>query len=120
VTENGEKLPYDLMKVLSIHQQRANRTSTLAVPCGIDPQTILKERENRYNTFDILINYTIFSIQNRIGHRIRELNNNLPPDINPSLRMKAEIELRALRLLSFQTQVIVIDNLLLYFILVTQ
>lgn len=48
-TENGEKLPYDLMKILTLHQQRANRTTTLPTPPGIDPQTILKERENRYN-----------------------------------------------------------------------
>ncbi|VDK69928.1 unnamed protein product [Anisakis simplex] len=45
--ESGEKLPYDLMKVLSLHQQRANRTTALPTPPGIDPQTILKEREYR-------------------------------------------------------------------------
>lgn len=46
---NGEKLPYDLTKILSIHQYRANsRTTTLPTPPGIDPKLILKERENRY------------------------------------------------------------------------
>lgn len=46
--QNGEMLPYDLMKVLTIHQQRATtRTTTLPTPPGIDPQVILKERESR-------------------------------------------------------------------------
>uniref|UniRef100_F1KQF2 Transcription activator BRG1 n=1 Tax=Ascaris suum TaxID=6253 RepID=F1KQF2_ASCSU len=89
-SENGEKLPYDLMKVLSLHQQRANRATALPPPPGIDPQTVLKEREYR--------------IQNRIGARIALLSN-LPADISAHLRLKAEIELRALRLLNLQTQV---------------
>ncbi|KHN70758.1 ATP-dependent helicase brm [Toxocara canis] len=89
-SENGEKLPYDLMKVLSLHQQRANRATALPPPPGIDPQSILKEREYR--------------IQNRIGARIAMLSN-LPADISSHLRLKAEIELRALRLLNLQTQV---------------
>lgn len=46
---NGEKLPYDLIKVLSIHQHRtATKVTSLPVPPGIDPHVILKERENRY------------------------------------------------------------------------
>uniref|UniRef100_A0A915ETT0 Uncharacterized protein n=1 Tax=Ditylenchus dipsaci TaxID=166011 RepID=A0A915ETT0_9BILA len=89
--ENGEKLPYDLTRVLLIHQQRATtRSTSLPTPLGIDPHTILKERENR--------------IQNRIGLRIQELNE-VPLNIPQNLRIKAEIELRALRLLNFQTQV---------------
>jgi len=88
---NGELLPYDLTRILSIHQQRsASRTTTLPVPPGIDPQVILRERENR--------------IQNRIGLRISELMN-MPLNISPHLRLQAEIELRSLRLLNFQTQV---------------
>lgn len=89
-TETGEKLPYDLMKILTLHQQRANRATAVPMPPGIDPQAILRERE--------------FRIQNRIGARIQFLSN-LPADISPQLRMKAEIELRALRLLNLQTQI---------------
>ncbi|VDL83099.1 unnamed protein product [Nippostrongylus brasiliensis] len=88
--ENGEKLPYDLMKVLSIHQQRCARPTSLPTPVGIDPASLLKEREYR--------------IQNRVGLRIRELSN-LPADLPPNLRIKAEIELRALRLINLQAQV---------------
>ncbi|KHJ94915.1 protein, SNF2 family [Oesophagostomum dentatum] len=88
--ENGEKLPYDLMKVLNIHQQRCARPTSLPTPVGIDPASLLKEREYR--------------IQNRVGLRIRELSN-LPADLPPNLRIKAEIELRALRLVNLQAQV---------------
>lgn len=46
---NGEKLPYDLQRVLMIHQQRAaTRTAPLPTPCGIDLQKLLTERQNRY------------------------------------------------------------------------
>ncbi|VDN08170.1 unnamed protein product [Thelazia callipaeda] len=89
-TETGEKLPYDLMKILTLHQQRANRNTFIPPPPGIDPQTILKEREYR--------------IQNRIGARIQWLSN-LPANLSKRLLIKAEIELRALRLLNLQTQV---------------
>ncbi|MCP9264780.1 ATP-dependent helicase brm [Dirofilaria immitis] len=61
-TENGEKLPYDLMKILTLHQQRANRSA-----------------------------------------RIQWLSN-LPANLSKRLLLKAEIELRALRLLNLQTQ----------------
>lgn len=45
---DGEKLPYDLMRVLGLHIQRtSNRQTTLATPPGIDPNALLKERENR-------------------------------------------------------------------------
>lgn len=57
-TETGEKLPYDLMKILTMHQQRANRNTVLPPPPGIDPQSILKEREYRYvriENFEITI-----------------------------------------------------------------
>lgn len=88
--ENGEKLPYDLMKILHLHQTRASRQTSLAIPGGLDPQSIMKEREHR--------------IRNRIGLRIAELSN-LPADLPSQLRTKAEIELRALRLVNLQAQV---------------
>lgn len=87
--ENGEKLPYDLMKVLYLHQQKANRQTTLPTPKGIDPISLLKEREYR--------------IQNRIGLRIVELGN-LPADLPEMIRVKCEIELRSLRLVNLQAQ----------------
>lgn len=46
--KNGEKLPYDLMKILSLHQQRANKVTSVLPPAGIDPVALLKERENRF------------------------------------------------------------------------
>lgn len=65
------------------------RLAPVAKPVGLDPVTILKERENR--------------IQARIVQRIRDLEG-LPGSIPDDLRMKAMIELRALRLLNFQKQ----------------
>ncbi|KAF1757608.1 hypothetical protein GCK72_014064 [Caenorhabditis remanei] len=88
--ENGEKLPYDLMKVLSIHQSRFNRQTELQVPPGVDPFKMLTQRENM--------------IQNRIGLRMKSLSN-LPADIPEHIRLKAEIELRALRLTNLQIHV---------------
>lgn len=52
--DNGEKLPYDLVKVLSTHQQRSNNCGTSSIPSSsfcVDPQIILKERENRFFFF---------------------------------------------------------------------
>ena len=48
--------------------------------------------------------YPFFRIQARIVQRIKELEG-LPGSIPDDLRMKAMIELRALRLLNFQKQV---------------
>ena len=59
----------------------------MAKPAGIDPVTVLQERENR--------------LAARIAHRIDELNN-LPLNMADDVKTKAEIELRALRLLNFQ------------------
>lgn len=59
----------------------------IAKPAGIDPVTILQERENR--------------LAARIAHRIDELTN-LPMNMADDVKTKAEIELRALRLLNFQ------------------
>merc|ERR1712008_341693 len=56
---------------------------------GVDPVTLLQERENR--------------LASRVAHRIDELSH-LPVNMADDVRMKAEIELRALRLLNFQRQ----------------
>ncbi|KAK0402086.1 hypothetical protein QR680_016138 [Steinernema hermaphroditum] len=89
--EKGEKMPYDLAKVFQFYQDKnEKRVTSLVRPTGIDPQHVLKEREHR--------------IQNRIGLRIKELRE-LPADIGPRLRTKAEIEMRSLRLLNLQKQI---------------
>lgn len=65
------------------------RFTTVAKPAGLDPITILQERENR--------------MASRIALRMDELVNltaNMPED----LRIQAQIELRALRVLNFQRQ----------------
>ncbi len=61
----------------------------MAKPVGLDPITLLTERENR--------------LASRVAHRIDELSN-LPVDMAPDVRQKATLELRALRLLNFQRQ----------------
>jgi len=66
---------------------KPNRVTPVAKPVGIDPVISLQERENR--------------LAARIGHRIDELNN-LPLNMADDVKVKAEIELRALRLLNFQ------------------
>ena len=66
---------------------KPNRVTPVAKPAGIDPVTVLQERENR--------------LAARIAHRIDELNN-LPLNMADDVKTKAEIELRALRLLNFQ------------------
>merc|ERR1719233_586206 len=58
-----------------------------ATPAVVDPVTLLQERENR--------------LAGRIAHRIDELTN-LPMNMAEDVQTKAEIELRALRLLNFQ------------------
>jgi SWI/SNF-related matrix-associated actin-dependent regulator of chromatin subfamily A protein 2/4 len=66
-----------------------SRITPLAKPIGIDPVCMLQERENR--------------LASRVAHRINELSN-LPTVMADDIRLKAEIELRALRLLNFQRQ----------------
>jgi len=66
---------------------KPNRVTPVAKPAGVDPVTLLQERENR--------------LAARIGHRIDELNN-IPLNMADDIKMKGEIELRALRLLNFQ------------------
>lgn len=68
-------------------QSKPNRVTPVARPVGIDPVTILNERENRLAT--------------RIAHRIDELTN-VPVYMADDVKIKAEVELRALRLLNFQ------------------
>jgi len=68
---------------------KPSRITPVARPVGLDPVTILQERENR--------------LASRVAHRIDELTN-LPVAMADDIRLKAEIELRALRLLNFQRQ----------------
>ncbi|XP_041974353.1 ATP-dependent helicase brm [Aricia agestis] len=68
---------------------KQNRITCIPKPVGIDPIQILNERENR--------------IAARIAHRIEVLSN-LPANMSDDLRLQAQIELRALRVLNFQKQ----------------
>lgn len=87
---NDERLPYNLMSILQLHQQRAQRVTTVPKPSPIDPQTIIREREAR--------------VANRVGERIVELESVLAT-VDDQTRLKVEIELRSLRLLNLQKQV---------------
>ena len=66
-----------------------NRITTVAKPQGLDPIIILNERENRMAA--------------RIALRMEQLKN-LPTNMPEDLRVQAQIELRALRVLNFQRQ----------------
>lgn len=66
-----------------------NRVTTVAKPQGLDPIIILNERENRMAA--------------RIALRMEQLKN-LPTNMSEDLRIQAQIELRALRVLNFQRQ----------------
>ncbi|CAK1548229.1 unnamed protein product [Leptosia nina] len=68
---------------------KQNRVTSIPKPVGIDPLLVLNERENR--------------IAARISHRM-EMLSSLPANIPDDLRLQAQIELRALRLLNFQKQ----------------
>jgi len=70
-------------------QQRTNRIAPVSKPQGLDPLTLLQERENR--------------VAARIVNRIEELEV-LPMTMADDVKVKAMIELRALRLLNFQKQ----------------
>lgn len=70
-------------------QVKQNRTTSCPKPVGLDPLIILQERENR--------------LAARIAHRVQQLSN-LPTTMSDDLRIKVEIELRALRVLNFQRQ----------------
>ena len=68
---------------------KPTRVTSVPKPAGIDPVALLNERENR--------------LASRVAHRIDELSN-LPTLMADDIRRKADIELRALRLLNFQRQ----------------
>ncbi|XP_076812065.1 SWI/SNF-related matrix-associated actin-dependent regulator of chromatin subfamily A member 4-like [Clavelina lepadiformis] len=93
-TENNQSAPsspappQDLATLLQI-PPKTSRLAPMKKPEGIDPNIILQERENR--------------IEARIAQRIVELEN-IPANIADDLRIKATIELKALRLLGFQKQ----------------
>jgi SWI/SNF-related matrix-associated actin-dependent regulator of chromatin subfamily A protein 2/4 len=69
--------------------QKQNRVTSVCKPLGLDPLLILQERENR--------------VAARIAQRIEQLSN-LPTTIPEDLRVQAQIELRALKVLNFQRQ----------------
>lgn len=68
---------------------KTSRVTPVTKPSGVDPLILLQERENR--------------LAARIAHRIDELSA-LPATMADDLKVKAQIELRALRLLNFQRQ----------------
>ena len=67
----------------------ANKICPVQKPKGIDPAVVLEENEKRINA--------------RVLNRISELEN-LPATLPSDLRIRAQIELRSLRLLGFQRQ----------------
>ncbi|CAL8137996.1 unnamed protein product [Orchesella dallaii] len=69
--------------------QKQNRLTPVEKPSGLDPVLLLNERENRLNA--------------RITHRLQSLNS-LPTTMAEDVQCKANVELRALRLLNFQRQ----------------
>nr|XP_018898267.1 PREDICTED: ATP-dependent helicase brm-like [Bemisia tabaci] len=79
--------PQQLTQQLQLQKQ--NRVTTIPRPTGIDPILILQERENR--------------VAARIAHHMEKLSN-LPSTVSDEIRLKAQIELRALRILNFQRQ----------------
>uniref|UniRef100_A0A671S5C9 SWI/SNF related, matrix associated, actin dependent regulator of chromatin, subfamily a, member 4 n=1 Tax=Sinocyclocheilus anshuiensis TaxID=1608454 RepID=A0A671S5C9_9TELE len=81
--------PGQPMQPPMVLHQKQNRITPIQKPRGLDPVEILQEREHR--------------LQARISHRIQELEN-LPGSLAGDLRTKANIELKALRLLNFQRQ----------------
>ena len=81
-TQQPKKLP-------SLNSPPRPRLAPVAKPAGIDPVEVMREREYR--------------IQSRIVHRIREIET-LPAELPDPIRVRALIELKALRLLNFQRQ----------------
>jgi len=80
--------PQDLASLLTL-PPKVSKIAPVRKPEGLDPNIILKERENK--------------IDSQIAQRIYELEN-LNANISDNLRVKALIELKALRLLGFQKQ----------------
>ncbi|KAG1503536.1 hypothetical protein G6F54_001614 [Rhizopus delemar] len=94
---NAYASPYDLLRKPVTTFAHASRQQRLLVPSltpqGTDPYSVLSERERR--------------LLNRIGYRIRELENlpsNLSDMANNSTKLRAVVELKALRLLNKQRQ----------------
>lgn len=83
--ENAQRSDKPIPAPMSLKQ----RFTSIAKPCGLDPIIMLQERENR--------------MASRMALRIDELNN-LPACMPEDIRMQAQIELRALRVLNFQRQ----------------
>ncbi|XP_070196110.1 probable global transcription activator SNF2L2 [Littorina saxatilis] len=79
--------PPPSVQAMMAMQQKQNRIAPVSKPQGLDPITILQERENR--------------IAARISERIKELAK-MPATMAEDMRTKAMIELRALRLINFQ------------------
>ena len=71
------------------HGQKQVKVTTIAKPFGINPLSILHERENRLGS-------------NMIS-RLRELSD-LPSNLPEDVQTRVQIELRALRLYNFQRQ----------------
>ncbi|KAL1457886.1 hypothetical protein WDU94_008068 [Cyamophila willieti] len=71
-------------------QIKQSKLTNIPKPEGLDPLIILQERENK-----VALN---------IERRIEELNGSLLATLPEHLRLKAEIELRALKVLNFQRQ----------------
>lgn len=69
--------------------QKQNKLTPVEKPSGLDPLLLLNERENRLNA--------------RITYRLQTLSE-LPTSMAEDLQCKANVELRALRLLNFQRQ----------------
>ncbi|XP_052123895.1 ATP-dependent helicase brm [Frankliniella occidentalis] len=88
---SGQPVPQNAQQQQQQHaaQQAAmrSRVTLITKPPGLDPAIILQERENR--------------LAARIALRMDELSN-LPTNMDEDLRVKAQIELLALRLLNFQ------------------
>jgi SWI/SNF-related matrix-associated actin-dependent regulator of chromatin subfamily A protein 2/4 len=76
-------------QALVVTTQKLNRLTPLEKPAGLDPVLLLSERENRLASIII--------------SRLHELSD-LPTNMADDIRCKAQVELRALRLLNFQKQ----------------
>uniref|UniRef100_A0AC34QL37 Uncharacterized protein n=1 Tax=Panagrolaimus sp. JU765 TaxID=591449 RepID=A0AC34QL37_9BILA len=89
---NGFKLPYDITKLHQMVQMRAMRTVVSHPPpkAVADPSLAAKDKKQRMNA--------------QIIQRISELSN-LPANMPEEQRIKAEIELRGLRLINVQQAV---------------
>nr|CAB3266379.1 probable global transcription activator SNF2L2 [Phallusia mammillata] len=88
VAKAASPVPQDLATLLQ-YPPKSNKLAPTRKPEGIDPNILLHERENR--------------IEARIAQRIVELEN-MPANIADDLRIKATIEIKALRMLGFQKQ----------------